>query len=187
MSIKFVPSENLIELNEKKFSTKLECDDFVDMYVLEISNNKDTEILEVVKDNKPNTNANFTITMTNRRTEKDVVKEYKNGIEVNIQNTYNDIYYECVETILLETNVEKICLEIYKKHLEKRILARSNKFVNQDYLIDLYLLFSNNLHEEIYQKIKLYFEELVKNSNIKLHLVCVKPKNNDYSNMCTVS
>ena len=122
-----------------------------------------------------------------RRSQKEIVKEYKDGVEIS-KPYYgsNDICFYCLDEITSETNVDKICLDIYKKYVEKYVLMRSNKFGNYDYLLDVYLVFSNNLYKEIFTTIKNYFEETIKCSNVKLHLVYVKPKSSEYLSSCIV-
>jgi hypothetical protein len=207
MSIKFNPSQNNIQLNGKDFDFFLDKknnslnnslnnsfnnsfdDCFVDMYVMQLNDNSDYEILKLLKNDIPNINAKLTI--IDRKSQKEIVKEYKDG--VNISKPYygsNDMQFFFLDEItnkVNEVNVDKICLNIYKKYIEKMVLTRSNKFCNNDYLFDVYLIFSNTLYKEIYDKIKFYFEETIKSSNIKLHLVYIIPKNNEYIGSCIVS
>jgi hypothetical protein len=196
MSIKFDPSNNNIQLNSKDtdyYSEPKNVPDqnqstdncYVDMYVLQLNDQSDSDILKILKDDKTNINAKLTI--IDRRSQKEIVKEYKDGIEIS-KPYYgsNDIFFNCLDEITLETNVDKICLDIYKKYIEKYVLTRSNKFVHYDYLLDVYLVFSNILHKEIFMTMKHYFEETIKCSSVKLHLVYIKPKSSEYMSSCIV-
>jgi hypothetical protein len=198
-SIKLNPTNNQIQLNGKDvdFYSRLEnvqepsenCSNcFVDMYRLSLSDSFDMELSETLSilNNKIKT-CTAKLTMVNRLNQKEIVKEYKNEIDISSQYYgSNDIYYYCLDEIIGETNVHKICIDIYKNYLEKNIILRCNAFSNHDYLIDIYLVFDNILYKEIFEKMKLYFEEILKNSNVKLHLVYVILPNT-YFDSCNIS
>ena len=180
MSIKFDPFQNNIQLNNKDaeyFSEPNQSIDdcYVDMYVLQLNDQSDSEILKILKNTNANTNVK--LIMIDRCSKKEIVKEYKDGVEIS-KPYYgsNDIYISCLDEITKEINVDKICLDIYKNHIEKYVLTRSNKYG-----------YHNNLYKDIYDKMKFYFEETIKCSNVKLHLVYVKSKSSEYLSSCIIS
>jgi hypothetical protein len=187
MSIKIDPTQNFVELNGKPMNCLQQNNDenYIFLYKLDSYDEKDIDLLTVFNDN--HTVKNAKIMMIDRYSQKEYLKEYIDGIESSTKNTITSIFVKCDDQITQENNVEKICLMIYKKYLESYIIMRSNKFVNEDFVYDIYLIFGNNLYNEIYDKMKLYFGNLIKNSNIKFHMINVVPPTNYYTSGCIIS
>jgi hypothetical protein len=185
MSIIFNPTNNQITLNNKNFDYITKDDSFIDLYNCTINLN-DAEALKIldIKNNPINSKLVF----IDRRKQKEYILEYKDGIK-NGADAIDFCYFCATEDINQEINIEKICLDIYKKYIEKFILIRSNKFYNLDHICDIYIIFSNSLYNQIFENFCTYFNNLIKCSNIKLHLVCINFENTSfgyYTNSCAV-
>jgi hypothetical protein len=182
MSIIFEPHGGMFKINENCYNSK--CNSYIDYYYIHINKENDIKTLSILNEETQNKNGKITLKHRNGNVYEII---YKNNEKTKIVNLH-DLEYFCYDTQL--QNIDSICIEIYKKYIEKYILLRANRMPNIDYLFDIYIMTNNNQCEKICENFSKIYCELLNCANIRLHFMYVKIEETgylyDYTKSCSM-
>lgn len=180
MSITFDPQNKEFKINEIVFkSNNYEIIDYYDIVIKDI---KDAKLLEILDEKTENKNGSIIA-----KDRYGYCKEIKYINNEKVKNEYFcDVEYLYYAS--LQNDLDKICIEIYKKIIEKSVLIRANKVPNIDYLHNIYIIMNNNLCENISKKFDEIFGNLINCSNLRIHFMNVNVESNyyNYTKSCSV-
>lgn len=182
MSIVFDPDNRIFQLNEANYKTKNYKN--IDYYHVCVNNEKDIKTLSIL--NEETQNKEGKIIIKNRNGNGNINEiTYENNVKSKILNS-RDFEYFCY--ITESQNIDSICVEIYKKYIEKYVLLRANRMPNIDYLFDIYIMMNNIQCEKIYERFNEIYDKLIDIANIRLHFMHVKIDKYGYlyTNACII-
>lgn len=180
MNIIFEPAHRTFQINKNKW--KSNGYNNVDYYKIYVENEQDIKTLESLKKKSENTK----IEHVNRNGNVYILEYDDITNKIKKSFDFEFVHYE----LNVSCDINLVCIDIYKKYIEKSILTRANKMPSSNYLYDFYILLNDKECENISYKFNEIFSNLLDCANIRIHFMNIELKEvnylYDYTKSCSI-